>query len=167
MNNSVLQWNCNNVMLRTDFLALSKLLKTSLWTLGPMPTPPLPIGRCPRKKSWPLLCAKKKLDRVKTHNIIFPDFHAFILDNTVFAMCQILLGWKTCEYYYETNELPNPRPTQPKKRSKWHLGRFSPQQIICPGSWDWFLYRKQTARNPTQPNSSQTLYFPIFMLYPR
>ena len=28
---------------------------------------------------------------------------------------KILLGWDTYEYYYETVELPNPRPTQPKK----------------------------------------------------
>ena len=34
----------------------------------------------------------------------------------VFAMYQILLGWKTCKCYYETDELPNPRPTQPKKK---------------------------------------------------
>ena len=26
------------------------------------------------------------------------------------------LGWKTYKYYYETDELPNPRPTQPKKQ---------------------------------------------------
>ena len=36
--------------------------------------------------------------------------------NRVFAMIyQILLGWKTYKYYCETDELPNPRPTQPKK----------------------------------------------------
>ena len=28
-----------------------------------------------------------------------------------------MLGWKTYEYYYETDELPNPRPTQPKKKT--------------------------------------------------
>ena len=33
----------------------------------------------------------------------------------VFAIYQILLGSKTYKYYYETHELPNPRPTQPKK----------------------------------------------------
>ena len=26
-----------------------------------------------------------------------------------------MLGWKTHEYYYENDELPNPRPTKPKK----------------------------------------------------
>ena len=35
----------------------------------------------------------------------------------VFAIYEILLGWKTYEYYYETDKLPNPRPTRPKK--KW------------------------------------------------
>ena len=34
----------------------------------------------------------------------------------MFAIYQILLGWKTYEYYYETNKLRNPRPTQPKKK---------------------------------------------------
>ena len=29
---------------------------------------------------------------------------------------EILLGWETCKQYYETVELPNPRPTQPKKK---------------------------------------------------
>ena len=33
--------------------------------------------------------------------------------NRVFAIYQILLDWKTSKYYYETAELPNPRPTQP------------------------------------------------------
>ena len=48
---------------------------------------------------------------------------------TVFAIYQIMLGWKTYEYYYETDELPNPRPTQPKenqvKRGIW--ATFFPQ----------------------------------------
>ena len=35
--------------------------------------------------------------------------------NRVFAIDQIMLGWETYKYYYETAELPNPRPTQPKK----------------------------------------------------
>ena len=26
-----------------------------------------------------------------------------------------ILSWKTCNYYYETDKLPNPRSTQPKK----------------------------------------------------
>ena len=32
----------------------------------------------------------------------------------VFAIYQIVLGWKTSNFYCETDELPNPRPTQPK-----------------------------------------------------
>ena len=27
-----------------------------------------------------------------------------------------ILGWKIYKYHYETDELPNPRPTQPKKK---------------------------------------------------
>ena len=33
----------------------------------------------------------------------------------VFAIYQIRLGWKTCKCYYETDELTNARPIQPKK----------------------------------------------------
>ena len=36
--------------------------------------------------------------------------------NRVFAMYQILLGWKTYHCCHETDEPPNPRPTQPKKK---------------------------------------------------
>ena len=44
----------------------------------------------------------------------------------VFAIYQILFGWETCKYYYKTDELPNPRRTQPqeKLRYMWHLGHF-------------------------------------------
>ena len=38
-----------------------------------------------------------------------------ILQSRVFAIYQIMLGWKTYKYYYETDELPNPSPTQPKE----------------------------------------------------
>ena len=54
----------------------------------------------------------------------------------VFAIYQILLGWKTYGYYYEADELPNPRLTQPKKnRLKVALGpllqcHFFPQQFF-------------------------------------
>ena len=37
------------------------------------------------------------------------------LSKRVFAICQILLSWKTCKYDYETDELPTSRPTQPKE----------------------------------------------------
>ena len=36
--------------------------------------------------------------------------------NRMFVIYGIMLSWKTYEYYYETDELPNPRPTQPKKK---------------------------------------------------
>ena len=55
--------------------------------------------------------------------------------------------------YYETDELPNPRPTQPKenevKSSVW--ATFFAQQIIFRGL-GLISCRKQTTRNPTQPN---------------
>ena len=37
------------------------------------------------------------------------------LRSRVFAKYQVMLGWQACKYYHESNELPNPRPTQPKK----------------------------------------------------
>ena len=46
-----------------------------------------------------------------------------------------LLGWQQYEYYYDTVELPNPRPTQPKKKEvKMDIwATFSPQQIFFGG----------------------------------
>ena len=35
-------------------------------------------------------------------------------DSRVIAIYQILLGWKIDQDFYETDELPKPRPTQPK-----------------------------------------------------
>ena len=67
-----------------------------------------------------------------------------------------MLGWKTNKHYYETDELPNPRPTQPKK--KWHLGHFSPQQIHF-RALGLILYGKQTTKNPNKPISPQTPYW--------
>ena len=45
---------------------------------------------------------------------------------------------------FATDELPNPRPTQPEKKS--FKSHFSPHFV----GWDC-LYGKQTTRNPTQP----------------
>ena len=57
-----------------------------------------------------------------------------------FAIYQIMFGWKTYEYYHETDELPNPTLTQPKKKKLksgiWAIF-FFPQQIIFVGR-DWF-----------------------------
>ena len=59
---------------------------------------------------------------------------------------QILLGWKTYKYCHETDELPNPRPTQPKKIvKKWYLGHFFPQQIFFRGLGT-ILGRKHSVR---------------------
>ena len=56
----------------------------------------------------------------------------------VSAIYQLLLGWKTHQYCYKTDELPNPRPTQPKKKIgyKWHLGHVFPQKNIFFVGWD-------------------------------
>ena len=59
--------------------------------------------------------------------------------NRVFAICLIMLGWETRKYYYETEELPNPTPTQPKenwvKSGIWNT--FSHSNYLFVG-WDWF-----------------------------
>ena len=51
--------------------------------------------------------------------------------NRMFAIYQILLGWKTYpSKYFETDELPNPRPTQPKKiRLKVAFGLLFPTEM--------------------------------------
>ena len=38
------------------------------------------------------------------------------INNRVFAIYLIMMVWKRYEYYYETVELPNPRPALPKKK---------------------------------------------------
>ena len=51
--------------------------------------------------------------------------------NRVSAIYQFLLGTKTCNDYYETDKLPNPRPTQPKKnRFKVVFGPLFPTANI-------------------------------------
>ena len=78
--------------------------------------------------------------------------------NRVFTIYQTMLGWKTYKYFfYETDDLPQPsaNPTQQKWGLKWHLGHFFPRQIVFRGL-GLVLYRKQTTRNLTQPNSPQT-----------
>ena len=71
-----------------------------------------------------------------------------------------MLGWETCEHYHETVELPNPRPTQPKKNEvkSWPLSHFFPQEKVFRRS-GLGLYRKQTTTNLTQPNYPQTPYY--------
>ena len=69
------------------------------------------------------------------------------------------LGRKTHKCY-ETDELSNPRPTQPKKTFRLTAAfglLFSHSKQVFRGL-RWMLYRKQTARNPTQPNSPQAPY---------
>ena len=82
------------------------------------------------------------------------------VDIRVFATNQILLGWKTCKYYYETDELPNPRPTQPPKKlvesGTW--ATFSHSKYFFVG-WDWSYigntdYKKP---NPTKLSANTLL----------
>ena len=65
---------------------------------------------------------------------------------------KLCLGWKTCEYYSETDELPNPRKIS-FKSGIW--ATFSRSKYFVRGL-GMVLYRKQTTRNLTQPNSPQT-----------
>ena len=97
-----------------------------------------------------------------------PARRATVIITRVFAIYQILLGWKTCTYYYETDELPNPRPAPPKiiNRLKVAFGPLFPcEQIIFRGL-GLILYWKQTTRNPTPPNSPQnTLPYIIHIIH--
>ena len=60
--------------------------------------------------------------------------------NRVFAIYQIMLGWKTWKYYYETDELPNPKgqPNPRKNRLKVTFGPLFPHSKHFFGGWDWF-----------------------------
>ena len=51
------------------------------------------------------------MDNGPRHGLIIMVSHF----NKEYAIYQILLGWETYKYDYETDELTNPRPTQPKK----------------------------------------------------
>ena len=71
----------------------------------------------------------------------------------VFAIYQIILGWKTYKYYHETDELP-PTQVQPnprKDRLKVALGHFFPQQTFFRGLGDWFYIGNKVQETP-QPN---------------
>ena len=62
-----------------------------------------------------------------------------------------MLDWKTCKYYYETDELPNPRPTQGKLGEKWHLGHFSQKQVFFRGLGFDFIWKTDHKKpNPNQ-----------------
>ena len=68
----------------------------------------------------------------------------------VFAIIyQIMLGWKTCKYYHETHELPNPRKIGPKVA----FGPLFP----AANKFSWvgtdFIWETDC---PTQPDSPQT-----------
>ena len=68
------------------------------------------------------------------------------------AIYQIMLGWKASQYYYESDELPNPRSTQPKKNQvksgSW--ATFSHSKIF---SWVGIDFKEETdckKLNPTE-----------------
>ena len=62
-----------------------------------------------------------------------------LADHRVFAIYKTLLGRKTCKYYYETDELLNPRPaTQPKKKNRLKVasGPHFPNSKLFFVGWD-------------------------------
>ena len=75
---------------------------------------------------------------------------------------QIMFGWETYKCYYETVELPNPRPTQTHEKvgKKWQIGPLFPTANEVFRGLGLVLYRKQqTTKNPTQTKfSANTLY---------
>ena len=72
----------------------------------------------------------------------------------MFAIYQSLLGWKTYNHYYETDEVPNPRPTQIQEKKKARSGiwaTFSPQQVkISWGGIDFTLGNRLQEAQPNQ-----------------
>ena len=85
--------------------------------------------------------------------------HTYIQSKRSSGCFSIYLCWvgKYINIIMKPTQLPNPRPTQPQKNQvkSGILGHFFPQQIFFRGL-GLVLYRKQTTRNPTQPNSPQT-----------
>ena len=71
----------------------------------------------------------------------------------VFATYQVLLGWKTYEYCYETEELPEGKPNLRKIsfEKKRHLGHFFPTANIF--SWVGIYFIRETNRN--KPNRTK------------
>ena len=71
---------------------------------------------------------------------------------------KILLGWKTYKYYYETDELPNPRPTQPKQKNRLKvafLGHFfAHSKIFFSRVGIDFFCRKTDCEEPNPTKSS-------------
>ena len=77
------------------------------------------------------------------------------INNRVFAIYLVILGWKTYKYYCETNELPNPRPTQPNPR-KIRLQVATGQKVFFSWVGIGFIYILETDyKNLTQPNVRQ------------
>ena len=94
----------------------------------------MPVSRFGvRKDRWlaPLSLLGPDLTRPHETSRADAQSNGLASNNRGFPIYQTMLGYKTCKYYYETDELiRDPRPTQPKKKSgqKWRLGHFFPQQ---------------------------------------
>ena len=76
------------------------------------------------------------------------------------AIYQIMLGWKTCKYYHETYDLPNPRPTQSDKNYVKNVGHIFPQQIVFlvgVGIWCYIGNRPQETQSPTKTSANSLL----------
>ena len=65
-----------------------------------------------------------------------------------FAIYLILLGWKTCKYYYETDQLPNSR----KYRLKAAFGLLLPPAINFFVGWDRFYIGNRIPGTRNPPN---------------
>ena len=51
---------------------------------------------------------------------------AMVEGSRVFAIYQFLLGWKICKYYYETDELPNPKADPAQEINGLLTAAFAP-----------------------------------------
>ena len=93
------------------------------------------------------------------HGGIYHDANAITILGCLRCYTKLCWAGNAHKCYYETDELPNPRPTQPKKNwvksGVW--ATFSHSKRVFRGL-GLVLYRKRTTRNLTQPNSLQTPY---------
>ena len=81
---------------------------------------------------------------------------------------QILLGWETYKYYYETVELPNPRPTQPKPRKNRLKVAFGPLFPTSDNFW-WagigFVWETDYKKpNPSNSSANPLIGLVLFVL---
>ena len=109
----------NSSTIAQELLSHSQKLRNYPTIATEKPIQPLQLGSYPTIATVELPNPTTATEERLNHGnwgASYPTKAAEDLLNRVFATYQIMSGWETYQYYYETVELPNPRPTQPKKK---------------------------------------------------